>query len=767
MGKGKKDKDTGRGTTTGSFRDKLGGALGVIPPDVLQPTTTRLSPFTSAPIRRGKDAAGRAPYNFVPLPEQVVADLSRPPDADIYEAGRTSGEIDLTLTALTDFYVRGMWSSFEEYLEQQRKGSAGGRPPLPLDPFQTGSRLRLPGSSLRGMIRSLVEILGKAPLDPVNDTQLFFRAVGSSPNPEKTSFDPNAESYRSRLVVGDGSRENPTYPKAQAGYLCGSRTGWTIRPAKKVGPSQTQWYRIEYRQDRKPPWQTKVEFLPAAARSGNYHNHPKVFYSFGIVDQKDCHLDITNRPGHYIGMLIRSGFIERKYLQWIIHEPDDAATLVPIPQYDVEDYKNDRNANVPPECRYTDQNITGTPCFYITWKDKGGRQHVSFGHTPYFRLPYRTTPQMINSARRDPASHGWDLGQLLFGRTHKDSGQSARGRVFFEDGLLTGEQKVDTASTRVVLGEPKPTTYQHYLTQDSDNGKESIYWDSDRPEARLRGHKIYWHRPGADFAPSIDQLQKEKVLTKFHKAYAGNAFAARIRFENLSRLELGLLLTAIQLPPDCRHRLGMAKPLGFGSFQVEVAGFRRIIRESRYGKWFDSAGHVCTGFEKPEESQKLISECRREFAEWYLGQKGLDAVSFEQRLWSEPRLGELRALLSWKEFQSEQERSRWLARTRYMAFGSVMERKPWGDPESWTLLNEYKQSGYPERPELKPRRPLPPAWQVANLTDQNIPEDPAPPWIPRKRLDELNRLRREREQAARGQQTPQGNGSKKEFLKKR
>lgn len=744
MSNGKKDKNEKR-IASGTFRDKLGAAIGVaVPAQAQKAADVKRLKCHSAQIQGGKDRAGRAPYNFVPLAEGVVSDLPGPPPLDSYdEKSGISGEIDLRITALTHFYIRGMWRSFEEHLRKQREPrKEGERPPLPLDSFQVNSKLRLPGSSLRGMIRSLVEILAKAPLEPVNDTQLFFRAVGASAKPGDRSFDPNAISYRSRLVEGDGTKMLPTFPKAQAGYLYGSHAQWSVRPAE-IGPKGTQWYRVP--EDSKlPPRDKKVEFLPATAECGHYPHRTEVFYKFGIVGKSDWHEDIRKRPDHCLGRIIRSGLIKGKYLQWIIHEEDTSAKPLIVPPKDVEDYKNDKNSNVPRGMEYTDQS-KGAPCFYIQWKDPRGAAHVSFGHTPYFRLPYQTTPQMAIPPRKTTDPNGWDLGQLLFGRVHKNPGQSARGRVFFEDALPIELMGVDTAITKVVLGEPKPTTYQHYLVQHYVDGKESIHWDA--PGATLRGHKLYWHRPGADPTPSADLLKKEKVLTSFHKANANNVFVARVRFENLSRLELGLLLTAIQLPVDCRHRLGMAKPLGFGSLHIKVTAFRQIFRHARYKQWFDSSTRVYTGKDS-EESSALAQECRKTFAEWYLGQQDLDAISFEEALWSEPRLGELRAMLSWKDFQSEEQRKRWLGRTRYMGFGEVMKDARWGDSHSWIKLNEYRESGYPERqPELAPRRPLPPASQVANLSDRNVPEDSTPPWIPQ---DELKKLREKRTIAEQG-----------------
>ena len=181
-----------------------------------------------------KDRAGRAPYNFVPLPK-ALRPVGKPPSGDRYHCNLLSGEIHLTLEALTDFYVRGMWTLPQFRTKTVQDGDAE-RPVEVKDqtlPFCVDGELRIPGSSIRGMIRSLVEILGCSPLDPINDNPLFFRAVRASTYPEKPWFEPQAKTYRKRLGR-----------KVRAGYLYGGPEHWVIRPAKNNKGDQP-FYKIK------------------------------------------------------------------------------------------------------------------------------------------------------------------------------------------------------------------------------------------------------------------------------------------------------------------------------------------------------------------------------------------------------------------------------------------------------------------------------------------------------------------------------------------
>ena len=64
----------------------------------------------------------------------------------------------------------------------------------------------------------------------------------------------------------------------------------------------------------------------------------------------------------------------------------------------------------------------------------------------------------------------------------------------FDDARLTGPIASDTTSPGrpTVLSSPKPTSFQLYLEQ-SSNDVKSLKTYNDK-EALLRGYKMYWHR---------------------------------------------------------------------------------------------------------------------------------------------------------------------------------------------------------------------------------------------------------------------------------
>lgn len=663
-----------------------------------------------AAIQWRKDRVGRAPYNFVPpptdpmyVPKPVGLHDRYAVDSDGNEL--LSGYLDLTLTAKSPFYVRGMWGLAK--FEKERKEIKDQSRPYEI----SHDRLRLPGSSMRGMIRTLVEILAEAPLEPINaDLRMFYRSVGSSDDEDDPSFDPNGKEYKERIWDGDGSRARPAIPIVKVGYLDTRGKAWKITPAI-VGPHGTQWYRVNMRGkiEKNPVPPDPIWFRPVAPTVEKYP-HSRVWGEYGLVttiEDRNPANQQPPKPGLAPGYLIRSGQIQRKYMQWIIHEKDNKVQPISVPDDDKEAFIEDDFAK-----KYFEPSEADQPCFYTSWTDKAKKAHISFGHTPYFRLPYLATPGDANRWKRNGSL--WDLAQVIFGRVSAKTGEGAASRVYFEDAFLSNSAAVLPMKT-TVLGTPKPTMYQHYLQQVSVEQRDIQHWD--HPDAALRGFKRYWHRRGARLP--MPPNQNRKTVTEFCPVGEGCEFQSRIRYENLNKAELGALLTAIQLRSGCLHQLGMAKPYGYGAFEISVV-LHETTRRKRYAGFFAPDG----SFESAavEATQERCSSVRQEFAKEM-------GYSSEDEMWSSDRLAELLTML--KDDVSAQERHQWLMATRNLRFGPLLRTNPVTNTngEETFTANEflYNYSGdNPRRASNARRRALPPATVVRRMDLNEIPTDPSP-----------------------------------------
>lgn len=587
----------------------------------------------------------RAPYNFVPLPEAIlIAPASPFAGHDRLASDRLHGEITLEIRAETPLYTR--------CAHPPELGDAEVvRTPEKQEFYHHGdpSRPVIPGSSLRGMVRSLVEILSysritrrpeRGEATRVVDRRLVYRAVA-----EPDTADGKA--YHQRFSP-------PERPKA--GYLARDKrsAGRVIKPAQEPGGSSYVRVEIEHiRNAQIPPQPNTVRDVwvePSEAISKKISTEPG--------------------PGLVQGKLVQSGPIGNRKKHTVVYAPEPRAAPIPIPHSVWERFQEDQEMQRGIDPRVVE---VGDPVFYFAEEGM-----VTFlGPTLYFRVPHqRYTGDFIPAETSDAGElNGLDLAESIFGtvnegeREHDDSVTGAhRGRVSFDDARWRDEGRslfLEGAGGRrwtAVLSAPKPTSYQHYLVQQIKRDdraplkRQLAGYSSATPDdsngaprrAALRGFKRYWHRgePSSNElttgAPGAHPTQHTKV----RPVRAGTTFEGRIRFENLTSFELGALLAAFELPRSCRHHLGMGKPLGMGTVRVD-ASVRLYDPRQRYQD-LSSPGWLSR--ERIEEKLRVAREdFRGLIIEHHQRSGGAPELSEGAELWSIPRLAELRHMLEWDE----------------------------------------------------------------------------------------------------------------------
>ncbi|RAY16846.1 TIGR03986 family CRISPR-associated RAMP protein [Actinomadura craniellae] len=182
--------------------------------------------------------------------------------------------------------------------------------------------------------------------------------------------------------------------------------------------------------------------------------------------------------------------------------------------------------------------------------------------------------------------------------------RSYAGHVRF--GSATAENVTTTTVRLAPLGAPRPGAGQFYLEHGRDDpasAEENLpaaYWGSEHDADGLRavrGRKFYWHGdPERQDPPrhvARPEQRNEHMSQDRRLVPKGTVFTQRIRFDNLSRAELGSLLVTLQpgvLLPRCEGlqsadyalHLGGGKPLGLGSCEVTVTGLECWDAAARY-----------------------------------------------------------------------------------------------------------------------------------------------------------------------------------------
>jgi len=617
-----------------------------------------------------KNRIASAPYNFVRLPEKIFYpkyDSLRPWEKnDQFIEGTYSGFFEIEIKAETLLYIR-CGPPLDKSIPENPKENPERR-----NFFHHGDPLRpvIPGSSLRGMLRTLVEILSYSKLQWFNNKRLIYRSVFGNDSLTKT--------YQTYFIYTEkGVIEYPS-SKIKAGYLKIKGNERFIIPAKCInGHTFVHIYEdisIPMRDNKKDYGNKDLKIFyikppvnPKMIKKRNVML--KLFLIDNKKDIKESQKDIPESEKSQFKkiVLIRSGKMDKKKMHCAMYEPDFNKTTIRIPPEIWNLYEEDaklprgkdkkvRILGKPPA--YKTQNGEELyPLFYLL--DDSGKL-LFFGPTMMFRIPYKHSIQdKIPQELRDPSNI--DIAEAIFGivrekpKEKKTKPLQIKGRVYFEDCVCTeqGEQLfLDYKykyKTPKILSNPKPTTFQHYLVQDSDDPQKLKHWDSD---TEIRGHKLYWHKPKIEekdiFEPKLIKDPQDTQHTIIRPVNRGTTFRGKIHFDNLNELELGALICALYLPEDKRHHLGMGKPLGMGSVKI-TAKLNLIDRKKRYERLFDEQGNTDLGLIDENQTQQIAENCLKTFKEKII-QHCLKSGEINNKvsdIWDIPRIAELGVLLKW------------------------------------------------------------------------------------------------------------------------
>lgn len=564
-----------------------------------------------------KNRTAIAPYNFIPLPNKIyTVDAKTLPKHDHFEEGSYSGYIDLKIKTLTPLFIRGPvvrnngeWDSRESRLRPEPFKAPDGKP-------------MIPGSSLRGMVRNLLEILSFSKIQPVTDEKPFFRDMtkGHASEYRKHFIEEKGE-ISSGIDVENDTRTNiqavAYRSRVRAGFVEKDGSGWRIH---ECGLARVEQSLIKKALDvpsvmdgrgpnATPSWnvQHKHIFAKADAEPQNYffrknNRHPNLYLNF----RKASAIKTQAENGYQRGLLVITGGIPNKHFEFVFL-PDEKGDTIPIQdelweRFHSEDQLSQWQEKAFPKdkpdvnCRKKGWLKEGEPVFFLT---DDNNNLLFFGRAQMFRFPYDHSPVDLIP---DVKSEDIDLAEAIFGKVPSGVGDKSRaikGRVIFEDAFAhsSGQNWFEDKLVPQILSSPKITCYPHYLTQDGEKELKT-YIQGDRTS--VRGHKHYWHRWDNQHNLALvkeDSKKHNDLLidlecespndsqhTIIKPVKPGVNFSGRVRFENLTDIELGALIAALKLPENCAYKIGMAKPLGLGSIRIEPT-LSVFNRRKRYGSW--------------------------------------------------------------------------------------------------------------------------------------------------------------------------------------
>lgn len=505
-------------------------------------------------------------YNFVPLQSTVVQpEWQHELSQDLPLRQGLCAELEIEIQAHTPLMVGG----------SHEKSTS----PVSTVSFHThpDGVPAIPGSSLRGMLRNVLEIATYSRMSLIDDRALSLRDLDldayTNTFKQKTragwlSFDAERQSWkieeravhfidhkeieRIRLSFADGTKKS-MYSEIFSAW-------------KKCGEDQKRMARTKYRVAG-----SKLAIMYGLDES----IHRGKLKNVKLEGKEKGHLVFTGQPGS-LDEFPENHRKHNKHTEFVFDfktiktwsVADDVIRQFRQIHEQSEDLKYLESEESPHKAR-------GIPVFFLV-DSKNSEKISCLGLSMLFRLPgAQTLGEMAR--KRQAARSALDFVETLFGHIEAEGASGARkGRISFSDcrwhASVSGKPQLadEKFQRETILAQPKPSFYPSYLKQ--TGGKE--YSTILTPTAQLQGWKRYPVRPLSEVALNEPPTFGAASNTRLKPLAPGNRFRGCVRLHNVMPEELGAVIWALtwDRQSDLRHALGMGKPFGFGQISITVKG---------------------------------------------------------------------------------------------------------------------------------------------------------------------------------------------------
>lgn len=533
-----------------------------------------------------------APYNFVPFTKKVHSlKADKQISHAIISEELYSGVIEYEIEAKTPIFVDNGRGEFHKN--------------------QYGN-YSIPGSTMRGLIRSNVQVLGLASMgEDIDDYELMYRNVAGRRDRDKIVYSNIMGAGTAKFSSGNKVQQMSVLKNVRAGYIYNKNGSYIIYQTavdkidKQMG--KMNYYILSERKivseyiesknknefpyqffltDDNERMQHKINspFVRSTDRRGKIHytgiksEKYKPYFqevSYKVKNMKDViavgELDCYEKNGY----VISSGEMNEKKAIYIIPQVDETKEPIKIPEKDVRAFKIDIEKRANKLKNFGGRELFDLPkegeikpVFYI---QLNGRLY--FGFTPRLRLFY---PSTIKKGMPTVHKSGeLDYAKSIFGYVDKKKKKSYKSKVSFTDAVVI-DSVGELEERKYILGEPSPTCYMNYLEQD----EYGTTYNSD--EFCLRGMKQYWLKNKIESSNETKNKENEKVISTLNLLPAYTKFRGKVRYRNLTKEELGLLLWSIRLEENSWMNLGKAKAYGCGAVKINIISAKNVDIEKAY-----------------------------------------------------------------------------------------------------------------------------------------------------------------------------------------
>ncbi|MFY8299510.1 TIGR03986 family CRISPR-associated RAMP protein [Pseudoalteromonas sp. SS15] len=477
------------------------------------------------------------PYHFVPLSKWVyMPDWAHLVSHDLPLQDGLSGSLEYTLKNHTPLCV----GSEKDHQDILRVAKNPDGTPI------------IPATSLKGMIRNVLEIASFGKFNSIDKQRFSYRDVSS-----KSEY--LSQVIQQSKVVSGWIKYNQQdqvwqFKKCQFAKVAHSDINNALTLNKAIENVQTAV--------------AKYQTLPLHQSCNADISEPKGKQK----NQWAENLTLGQTPGHFVftnNRIKGKGKPQDYEFSYFFYNTESVVYADNI-KNQVDDFFTSHNEEQITYLKYNQHPEFGIPVFALLDKQDKKQIH-SFGLAKMPRVRYQfDTHDLINHiqpAHFDDAY--FDMAELMFG-TLRDNELGLKSRVIFSDAIAQQHSDWHTQlyqAKPTVLSSPKASFLGAYIEQSSDDNGYKAYNHSD---AKPSGWKRYpARRDYTHHAPSNDN---DTVTSKFELLKENNTFKGKVVFHNLKHEELAALIWCLTLGNRSEnfHTLGHAKPLGAGSVQLTL-----------------------------------------------------------------------------------------------------------------------------------------------------------------------------------------------------
>ena len=505
----------------------------------------------------------KAPYNFVPLEKTAFyPEWANHISQDIPFEDGVSGSIDYTMTAETPVFVRnGQTKNAKDNTFSHTTSHT------------TDGRYFIPGTSIKGEIRSVLEILSFGKMTQVQDARFGIRDLSGN---DKKRYAQSIANEHCGWLYKDERGNYYIKDCGIPGRIATSKLDNSLRAFMLKPQLDWNFFKEKVGRDKEDKEISKTE-QEEITRSAllKYFNYGfslddllnMYFLNSGQLNATFSEIEIPNKSQYdkrkffridntseKRGTIILTGQPNTTKKYDFIFFSQQGTSPVAVPDDIIQDFKSIHKNNYDFKNLWSLRLENGKviPVFFTL---NSGRINA-IGLTGMFRIPSANfikgaIPVSLQSTSR------MDMAECIFGTDNKVLG-SLKGRVLFSHAFVTEAPRNQLPEICTTLSSPKPSYAPLYTKQGT--------WNSF--DVELKGRKRYPVRNRV----WINETGNSNTQTKFNPLPEKTEFEGKIYFHNLRESELGALISALTFNgnPDCFHTIGEAKPLGYGKVKTSI-----------------------------------------------------------------------------------------------------------------------------------------------------------------------------------------------------